>query len=262
MYMKERVKALQNFYSKRTKQYNEQEPEKYIALERYITLAYLKKFVNKKSDVIEIGAGVRNYSVDLSDIAKSVIAVDIFEENIKRLQDKQIKNLKGFVADIVDLRVFADNSFDVVFVDGVMSHLFDNKERQQAISEATRICKKDGYIIFSFVSNTGLIVRYGVLKGNMLDLKNKMTKDFTMAKKPEDIYATYYVDEFNDMFKNKNVEHITDVATDGCFEILKEYTNKITDEEFEFVKKLQLGICERKDMIGVGTQILSIYKKL
>jgi len=63
------------------------------------------------------------------------------------------------------------------------------------------------------------------------------------------------------MFGNKNLKHITNVSTDGCYEILKEYTNKLTDEEFEVLKRLQLGICERKDMIGLGTQILSIYRK-
>lgn len=259
--MKEIIKALKDFYANRTKQYNEQKPEKYIALERYITLNYLKKYVNKKSNVIEIGAGIRSYAVDLSKIAKNVIAVDVFEENIKRLREKDIKNLNGYVADIVDLKEFADNSFDVVFVDGVMSHLFDEKERQMAISESIRICKNDGYLIYSFVSNTGLIVRYGLLKGNIMELKNKISKDYTLSKTPEDIYATYYVDQFNEMFGNKNLKHITNVSTDGCYEILKEYTNKLTDEEFEVLKRLQLGICERKDMIGLGTQILSIYRK-
>ena len=260
--MKKRIKELENFYKSRTKQFNGDKPEKYVALERYITLKYLQKYITKDSNVIEIGAGVRNYAVELSKMAKNVTAVDVFEENIQRLKDKMLTNLTGLVSDIVDLKDIPDNTFDVVFVDGVMSHLFDEEERQNAISESIRICKKDGHLIYSFVSNTGLIVRYGLLKGNILELKSKILKDYTLSKTPEDIYATYYVDQFNQMFKRKNVKHITNVSTDGCYEMLKEYTNKLSDEEFEIIKELQLGICERKDMIGVGTQILSIYKKV
>ena len=260
--MKKRIKELENFYKARTKQFNEDKPEKYVALERYITIKYLQKYITKDSNVIEIGVGVRNYAVVLSKMAKNVTAVDIFEENIQRLKDMKIKNLTGIVRDIIDLKDIPDNSFDVVFVDGVMSHLFDEGERQKAIYESIRICKKNGHLIYSFVSNTGLIVRYGLLKGNMLELSSKFLKDFTLSKTPKDIYATYYLDQFNAMFEKVKAKHITDVSTDGCYEILKEYTNKLTDEEFEAVKRLQLGICERRDMIGVGTQILSIYKKV
>ena len=76
-----------------------------------------------------------------------------------------------------------------------------------------------------------------------------------------DIYSTYFIADFNNLFKNLNVNHIVDISTDGLFEVLKEYTNKLGEEDFEIVKEWQLGVCERKDMQGLATHILTIYQK-
>ena len=50
-----------------------------------------------------------------------------------------------------------------------------------------------------------------------------------MSNSPKDIYATYYADQFNQMFKKAKVKHITNVSKDGFYEVLKKYTNKLTE---------------------------------
>jgi 2-polyprenyl-3-methyl-5-hydroxy-6-metoxy-1,4-benzoquinol methylase len=257
--MEKRLEVLTDFYKNRKDKDN---LNNHVVLDRFITLNYLKKFINKKHDVVEIGSGIRNYSADLSKLAKSVTAIDIMKDNIEIINSMKIKNLKGIVGDAVNLYQVDDKSFDVVFINGVMSHLFNEQDRIKAIKESIRICKDNGYIIYSYLSNTSLIVRYGLLKNNLEKLNKKFTKDFSIKNTPSDLYSTYYVDQFNEMFDKLNVKHLVDVSTDGIFEILKENTNNLSKEDFGIVKNLQLGICERKDMIGVSTHILSIFKKL
>ena len=125
-------KILSKFYKTRTK--STEVSENNVLLERFITLNYLKKYVKPNDSVVEIGAGIRSYSPELVKLAKYTLAVDLFQENLDRLS-KQIKN-KNFdtlYADIIDLKSIKSNSFNVVFVNGPMSHLFDDKERIKAI---------------------------------------------------------------------------------------------------------------------------------
>jgi hypothetical protein len=142
-----------------------------------------------------------------------------------------------------------------------MSHLFSVKDRLIAIKESIRVCKKGGYIFYNYLSNTSVLIRYGLIKNNLSKCKSKFTKNYSFNNIDEDIYSTYFIDDFNNMFKNLNVNHIVDISTDGLFEVLKEYTNKLSEEDFEIVKEWQLGVCERKDMQGLATHILTIYQK-
>ena len=258
--MSKRIEFLQEFYNKRDTK-SKTTMDNHMLLERYITLHYLNKYIKKDSQIIEIGAGIRNYSIDLYKKAKEVLAIDIFQENVDALNKKNIPTLKANVGDIVDLKNIKDNTFDVVFVNGAMSHLFNDGDRKKAIKETIRICKPNGYIIYNYLTNTSILVRYGLLKNNLKNCKAKFTKNYSFKNLPQDIYSTYFVNEFKSLFENLNISHITDISTDGIFEILKENTNKLSKTDFEIVKEWQLGVCERTDMLGLATHMLSIFQK-
>lgn len=257
--MKKRINSLKNFYDNRKNKEN-QILDNNVKLERFVTLHTLNKYIKKDMKVIEIGAGIRSYSIDLLNLTNDVTAVDLFNNNLQNLKDKN-KLIKTVRADILNLSCFKDNTFDVVFVNGPMSHLFSEKERLIAIKESVRVCKKGGYIFYNYLSNTSVLIRYGLIKNNLSKCKSKFTKNYSFNNIDEDIYSTYFIADFNNMFKNLNVNHIVDISTDGLFEVLKEYTNKLGEEDFEIVKEWQLGVCERKDMQGLATHILTIYQK-
>lgn len=242
--------TLVKFYKTRNK--SEVVSENNVKLERFITNTYLKKYITLKKSVVEIGAGIRAYSPEIVKYAKSVLAVDLFQNNLDRLSNKKINTL---CADITNLKSVKSGSFDVVFVNGPISHLFDDKERTKAIKESVRICKKGGVVLFNYLTNTPIIYRSGLIKGNINALKKY---DKRTAK---DIYATYFVNDFHKLVSKTKMKHICDVSLDGLFEILKEYTNKVGKAEFNVIKQMQLQICERIDMIGCSTHVLSIYKK-
>lgn len=248
-------KTLAEFYNMRNKA--ETITEYNVLLERFITMTYLRKYVKSTSNIIEIGAGIRSYSPELVKYSKNLLAVDLFQENLDKLQ-QQIKSNKfnTLCASITDLNSIETNTFDVVFVNGPMSHLFDGSERLKAIKESCRICKKGGVILFNYLTNTPIIYRSGLIKGNVNSLKkyDKRTQ--------KDIYATYFVDDFHKLALKTNMKYMYDISLDGLFEILKEYTNKLSKSEFGAIKKLQLQICERSDMIGCASHVMSVYKKV
>lgn len=243
-------RTLAKFYKIRNK--SEVVSENNVKLERFITNTYLQKYITPKKSVIEIGAGIRSHSPEIIKYAKNVLAVDLFQENLDRLDSKKINTL---CANITDLKSVKSGSFDVVFVNGPMSHLFSDVERMKAIKESFRICKKGGVVLFNYLTNTPIIYRSGLIKGNIKTLK-KYDK-----RTDKDIYATYFVNDFHKLVSRTKMKHVCDVSLDGLFEILKEYTNKVTKTEFNAIKQLQLQICERTDMIGCASHVISIYKK-
>ena len=257
--MKNRISSLENFYNNRKNKEN-QNLDNNVKLERFITLHTLNKYIKKNMKVVEIGSGIRSYSIDLLNLTNNVTAVDLFVNNLESLKNKNnlIKTIK---ADILNLSFFEDNTFDIVFVNGPMSHLFTEEERLIAIKESLRVCKNGGYVFYNYLSNTSVLIRYGLIKNNLSECKLKFAKDYSFKNTAEDIYSTYFIDDFKDMFKDYSVNHISDISTDGLFEVLKEYTNNLTDEDFEIVKEWQLGVCERSDMQGLATHILTIYQK-
>lgn len=246
---------LEEFYKTRSKTMRIEENN--VLLERFITLTYLRKYINKDTIVAEIGAGVRSYSPEIVKFAKHVVATDLFPENLNRLS-KQIKNdnFETLSADILNLKSLETGSFDIVFVNGPLSHLFAENEKIQATEEACRICKKGGMVLFTYLTNTPIIYRSGLIKGNN-DAFEKYGK-----RTEKDIYATYFVNDFHKSVSKEKAEHVCDISLDGLFEILKEYTNKLGKSDFEKIKKMQLQIAERQDMIGCSSHVMSIYKKI
>lgn len=244
---------LYKFYKTRNK--SEKIEENNVLLERFITINYLKKYIKTHNSVAEIGAGIRSYSPEIVKFAKHVTAIDLFQENLDRLSE-QIKtpHFNVLCDDIVKLKSIKSDCFDIVFVNGPMSHLFKENEKIQAIKETYRICKKNGIVLFNYLTNTPIIYRFGLIKGNYNAFKKKHVE--------KDIYETYFVNDFHRLVSKTKLKHISDISLDGLFEILKEYTNKLDKTSFNKIKQIQLQIAERPDMIGCSTHVMSIYKKL
>ena len=246
---------LEKFYKERGK--TAPIKDNHVLLERFVTLDYLKRYIKKNNSVAEVGAGIRAYSPEIVKFAKQVTAIDLFQENLDRLS-KQIKhdNFKAICADILDLKTVQSGCFDVVFVNGPLSHLFDEKEQVQAIKESCRICKKGGMVLFNYLTHTPIIYRLGLIKGK----KTAFTK--YERRQEKDIYETYFVNDFHKLVSNAKLKYVCDVASDGLFELLKEYTNKLNKADLDKIKKMQLKIAERQDMIGCSSHVISVYKKL
>ncbi|MCG2694954.1 class I SAM-dependent methyltransferase [Candidatus Parcubacteria bacterium] len=58
------------------------------------------------------------------------------------ISDKKIEYVSGSTADLP----FEDNSFDIVFSNGVLMHLYDENEIKKAFSELSRVTRRGGYL--------------------------------------------------------------------------------------------------------------------
>ncbi len=127
-------------------------------------------YINKNTKILELGCGSSTTSLYIAPKIKQFTGLDTSNEalslsklNAKKLNVKNAKFVKGDCFHIP----FKDNSFDIVWSQGLLEH-FDNP--QGIMNEAIRTTKKNGYIItivpatFSFHKLWYIITRPKLLR--------------------------------------------------------------------------------------------------
>ena len=109
-----------------------------VAITANVVLPWLGKDTFQEVDIAGVTMPITKHGYIVKDVnevadtiikyAKNVLAVDLFQENLDRLNSKKINTL---CADIANLKSVKSGSFDVVFVNGPMSHLFSAMVAQE-----------------------------------------------------------------------------------------------------------------------------------
>ena len=132
--------------------------------EKYITVSMMDRYIRPGSTILDIGGGPGHYSIHYARQGHAVTLLDLSDENVRFAKKKahqygvKITVLQG---NALDLSRFADNSFDTVFLMGPLYHLMNEESRLQAIEEAKRVLKPDGYLFCSFILMFGGVI-YGL----------------------------------------------------------------------------------------------------
>ena len=121
---------------------------------------YLKLFSNPK--IVDIGAGTGAYSLYLYDKGYDVTAVELVKHNLRIIQSKN-NSIKTILGNATNLKKLKDNSFDITILFGPMYHLLTIEEKIQALKEAKRITKVNGYIFISYCMNEYAIIKHGFI---------------------------------------------------------------------------------------------------
>ena len=119
----------------------------YITSMKYIH-KYLEMLPGKKEDIriMDLGAGTGRYSIPLAEEGYDVTAVELVKHNLGRLKQKS-SLVHAYQGNAMNLKRFADDSFDLTLLFGPMYHLHEREEKLKALSEARRITKPGGYIL-------------------------------------------------------------------------------------------------------------------
>jgi SAM-dependent methyltransferase len=121
---------------------------------------HLERFVERDSDVLEIGAGAGRFTIELARLGAHITVGDIspgqLELNERHVEDAGLDEhvAARVVADIIDLSRFGDGAFDtVVCFGGPLSWVL--AERDRAIDELLRVTRSDGHVLLSVMSRFG-----------------------------------------------------------------------------------------------------------
>ena len=233
-------------------------------LEYCTTMAYIHRFANKPSKLLEIGAGTGRYSIALAKEGFDVTAVELVESHLSLLRENSqgIENIQSYQGDAADLGRFADGSFDVTLSLGPMYHLYEPEEVNRAIDEAIRVTKPGGVILFAFLS-VFAIMYANYFYGNWTEgLEENFTVDYQVRHFKEQLFTGYDITEFEQLFREKPVDWITTAGVDGMLEPIEKRPDfSMSDAEFQSFAEWYLTFSEKRELLGSTNHLLYICRK-
>lgn len=254
-----------------TQYYNNYDEEgrltsKHGQVEFLTTMKYINKYIKKGMRILEVGAGTGKYSLSLAEKGFRVDAIELIQHNIDILKSKMGEN---YTIDIrqgnaVDLSCYNDETFDITLVLGPLYHLFNDKDKKQAISEAMRVTKKGGVIFVSYCMNEATIISWGFQKGNILEgiQSGIIHKDtYKCLSNPSLLFEMYRKEEIDQLMAGYAVERLHFVATDLATNYMRDEIDAMDEKMFEAYLKYHFSICERSDLVGVTHHSLDIFRK-
>jgi len=180
--------------------------------------------ITSDSVILDVGCGWGTISVPLSKISKEVIAIDTTMEKLKFCKIRNVReniNNIALIRSSISEMPFLDNQFDFVIMHCIFNeigavHL--NKKpvdwQKQALKEAYRVLKKNGYLFLSVQNCYG----FKYLIGAPDDYTRMSNIIFLPQKKAEEIFKFYteteyriYIysyDEYTNFLKENNFKNI------------------------------------------------------
>lgn len=239
---------------------------KYGQVEFLTTMNYINKFLKKGMNILEVGAGTGRYSLAIAEKGFHVDAIELIQHNVDIFKSKITEGCTINIrqGNAMDLSCYGEESFDITLVLGPLYHLFNERDKQQAISEAIRVTKKGGVVFIAYCMNEATIINWGFQKGNILDgiesgIVDKNT--FKCLSNPSMLFEMYRKEEIDNLMLEYDVERLHFVATDLLTNHMRDTIDKMDDKMFETYLKYHFSICERSDLIGITHHSLDIFRK-
>jgi len=251
----ERVSATYEIFNENTRLNH----SKAARVEFLTTTHYIEKYLKDGDKILDLGAGAGEYSLYYADKGFDVTAVELSENNInafiKKIKPKMKIDLHN--GNAMDLKSFEDDSFDIVLLFGPLYHLKMEEDRQTCICEASRVCKPNGIIFFAFISNdmiylTEFDYRPEFFKENEYDHDTFKVEDFP--------FVFFTVDQCRKMLFEGDIQIISEIASDGVSELMKDKINVMDEESYSQYLKYHFYCCEKPEMIGRSNHLLFIGK--
>jgi len=169
-------KEIGNFYTKFWEKLGKRENlrTKRFIIERFKNFKSFNKNFFKNKTIIDIGCGGGRYTNALRQLGgKKIIGVDASNESINLAKSNyKYKNLFFKKQDALKL-TYSNNSFDIVFCNGVLHHTSNLKK---TIKEVVRICKPNGYIYLFLYGKGGI---YWPARRKMNKLMKKIPEKYS-----------------------------------------------------------------------------------
>ncbi len=224
------------------------------------TVKYIEKYLKPGDKILDLGAGAGEYSFYFARKGYSVSALELTDANIaafkKKLKPKD--NIDLAQGNALDLSGYSDESFDIVLLLGPLYHLHSEDDKQKCISEAKRVCKKNGKIFFAFIQNDMIM-----LTEFSYDPSYFITGDYDKETfKCEDFpFVFHTLDACREVLKKGGIKILHEVASDGASELLEEKINAMDEENYAQYLKYHFYICEKPEFLGMTNHLLFVGEK-
>lgn len=193
---------------------------------------FMLKRIKEKGNVLDLASGTGNYSIALAKHGHHVTAVDLDEEMIKKIQDKnkvEGTDVNPCVLDMKDIDRFEENTYDaVVCIGNSLVHLDDTEDIKDVLSKMYNLLSDKGVVILQIV-NYDRILKYDVKELPLIDRPESGVK----------FVRNYDIEDGKVLFKTKLI--IDDSRTyDNCIKLYplqsEELVNLLKEAGFSDIK--------------------------
>jgi SAM-dependent methyltransferase len=223
--------------------------------------------------VLDAGGGPSRYTCWLAEHRYRVDHCDLSNEQVSIAKEKVYeRNLEKSVtcqqADVRDLP-FDNDRFDVVCcLGGVLSHVLDSDERQQAIRELRRVAKP-GVPVFVSVIGRLSSIRFGLKNGERFGLLAHLaeTGDYTQEAVEEladgEGWAECHFfrgDEFEAELEDGGLSVGKLVGLEGPASQLQEELSDVDEEQLDDVREMVRTLREDRSVVDTSEHMLAVCR--
>ena len=261
--MAKQMTELEQYYNK----FNEEKrlSSRHGQVEYITTMKYIHKYLEDmpQAAILDIGAGTGRYSVALAQEGYDVTAVELVKYNLGILKSKN-SSVKAYQGNALNLKRFADESFDMTLLFGPMYHLYTEEDKQKALAEAKRVTKPNGIILVAYCMNEYCVLTYAFKEGHIREClqKDRLTEDFHSSAEAKDLYDYVRIEDIDALNEAAGLKRIQIISPDGPANYMRPVLNAMAEETFSLFIQYHLATCERADLIGAGAHTVDILRKV
>ena len=257
-----------NYLEEYYNSFNEEERllSRHGQVEYRTTMKYIHQYLEGMTnpEILEVGAGTGRYSVTLAKEGYRVTAVELVARNLEVLRSKLdgTEPITAMQGNALDLSALPDHAYDMTMLLGPMYHLYTREDKLQAMREAIRVTKPDGYILVAYCMNEAAVIGYGFVGNHAKELrKSLVTPDWHCISEPKELFELVRTEDIDSLDAEFPVERLGLVATDGASHYLRECIDAMDDEVFGLWLDYHFSVCERQDLVGASNHTLDILRK-
>ena len=147
---------------------------------------------------------------------------------------------------------------------GPCYHLIGEEEKLKAISEAKRVTKKDGIIMIAYTMNEYSVLTYCMKEGRLSSIMEKrgLSEDFHIQAAENELYDYVRIEDIRKLDEKSGLEPVMIFSPDGPSDYMRRELNAMDDDTFLAFKKYVLSVSARKDLIGAGSHVVDVVRKI
>lgn len=253
--------AVRDAYNRRAEV--EDQAEKEPSLRTELPREFIKKYLRLSDVVLDAGGGAGINATMMAQRCQKVTLLDIspriLELAARNIEEAGLREKIELVeGDITDLGQFEDGQFSfVACVGDSISYALD--QAPKAIDELVRVAGPEATLVLGCDSKFGFVRLY--LKQGLLDEAIRIygTSHAYCGMGPKT--RLYTVDEMRGLLESAGC-HVLEVASTPTFTDTFDKGIYAEPEQWEKLKALELQVCTRPELLGMGEHLLFIARKL
>lgn len=240
--------------------------DNYHRTEFLLTLRFLEPYVTPGSRILDAGAGAGRYSFHYAEEGHLLTALDITPKHIKLIQEKAINQnlasrITAHLGNVLDMKDFEDDSFDVVLCMGPFYHLGSLEEWSICTRECLRVLKPRGTIAVAYVNRAGAYLYKIKRNPETLIQQAPLTVLGTDGCLEDGCFFSTSPTEMESFMSRFPIHKMEHVAADGISAIMQDSVNQMNSEQFDNWQEYLYLTNRRSEHLGTSLHSLFIAQK-